>query len=116
MNPILQVLQSTNELLTMDDLLKLSKLSTTRQVKAYVKEIADKVDYDGYFYKLKATALQPVNQDKPVVPKRKPYSPNTVKGFHAKNGNITVFLDRINHAKSITLSQSDLQMLLNAVG
>lgn len=52
------------------------------------------------------------NRAQPAVPRRKPFSPSQLTGYHAKgNGTVTLFLDRRLSAKSITFTAQQLRKM-----
>lgn len=55
------------------------------------------------------------NAKPPVTAKRKPYSITGTAGFKVSGDNVTIFLDRRNNAKSVTLSAAQLQHILDGV-
>lgn len=52
------------------------------------------------------------NLTQPAAPRRKPFSPSQLTGYHAKgNGTVTLFLDRRHSAKSITFTAQQLRKM-----
>ncbi len=51
---------------------------------------------------------------KPILQRRKPYTPNKMQGFKSQNGKVTVFLERRCQAKSVTFNKEQLLNMLSS--
>ena len=92
-------------------------LETAEEISAAANEI--NTGRAGSPMKIGDTAVAPAPsataRNQPVRIRRKPYSPFCTEGYKINGDNVTIFLDRRNNARSVTLSAAQLQHILDGV-